>query len=69
MSANEILAMLRNQFNGKENTDELLDCVADLLPGNTEFSIINVKGTIEQYRVTVDLNLNSFEDIALFVGK
>ena len=69
MSANELLAMLRNQFNGKENTEELIDCVTDLLPGDTQFSIVSVKGTIEQYRAKVDLNLNSLEEIALFVSK
>ena len=62
------IAKLQNEFSGEANTGELLDRVQEILPlENTEYKIVDVKGTSKNFKANIKVDFKNEEEVDLFV--
>jgi hypothetical protein len=59
---------VQNTFSGAENTDDLILCVENIIPlPNTEYKILNVKGTATRFKASITCNLKNVDDLNGFI--
>ena len=62
------IANLQNEFPGEANTREQLVRVQEILPmKDTEYKIVDVKGTSNNFKANIKVNFKNEEDVDLFV--
>ena len=62
------IANLQNEFPGEANTGELLDRAQEILPlDNTEYKIVDVKGTSKNFKANIKVDFKNEEELDLFV--
>ena len=62
------ITKLQNEFSGEANTGELLDRVQEILPlKNTEYKIVDVKGTSKNFKANIKVDFKNEEEVDLFV--
>ena len=64
------LNVIRNQFSGSTDTDELFTYVKEILPiPNENYKVVSVKGTSERFKAEVQCKLESVAAAEIFVNK
>ena len=55
------------EFSGGENTAELNDCLADLLPLH-DYKVLKVHGTCGRFVATIKCKVNTKDDVKKFIN-
>lgn len=59
---------VKNGYSEAENTTELLSCVKRVMPlPDTDYKIINVKGTTTKFKASVECSLKNADDLNKFI--
>ena len=68
-TAENTLQNIRRRFEGKQNTNELVETVQELLPDEYDIRVDDVCGEIDKFKAVVSVNLETFEDASSFAKK